>query len=92
MLLGLAVFAIVWPLRGRLLRPAAMVWTVVALLAAGRFVEFFARSDSDELALGLVTAQWASLFLIVVAAAGARLTSRRGTGQVLRETSAGRRR
>ncbi len=91
-LLGLAVFAIVWPLRGRLLRPTAMVWTVVALLAAGRFVEFFARSDSDELALGLVTAQWASLFLIVVAAAGARLTSRRGTGQVLRETSAGRRR
>jgi hypothetical protein len=48
-----------------------MMWTVIGLLAAGRFVEFFVRSDSDTLALGLETAQWTSLLLMVVAVAGA---------------------
>lgn len=48
-----------------------MVWTVVGLLATGRFVEFYVRSDSETLALGLETAQWTSLLLMLVAAAGA---------------------
>ncbi len=61
---------IIWPLRRRLRRPTALVWTVLALLGAGRFVEFFVRSDSDPLALGLVTAQWVSLLLVVLARCG----------------------
>jgi phosphatidylglycerol---prolipoprotein diacylglyceryl transferase len=77
-MIGAIVFAIAWPLRKRLQpRPLALTWLVVALLAAGRFVEFFARSDSADLALGLETAQWTSLLLLAVAAAGAWLTLRR---------------
>jgi phosphatidylglycerol---prolipoprotein diacylglyceryl transferase len=75
-LIGLTVFAIVWPLRRRLRRPTMVVWVVIALLAAGRFVEFFVRSDSATVALGLETAQWTSLALMLFAAAGAWLTSR----------------
>jgi phosphatidylglycerol:prolipoprotein diacylglycerol transferase len=73
-LIGAVAFAIVLLLRRRLSRPTAMTWLVIALLAAGRFVEFFVRSDSDELALGLEIAQWTSLALLVVAGAGAWLT------------------
>ena len=73
-LIGAIVFAIVWPLRHRLRHPTAIMWLVVALLAAGRFVEFFVRSDSDTVALGLETAQWTSLALIAIAAVGAWLT------------------
>jgi phosphatidylglycerol:prolipoprotein diacylglycerol transferase len=76
-LIGAAVFAIAWSLRNRLSRPTAMTWLVIALLAVGRFVEFFARSDSETLALGLETAQWTSLALVAVAAVGAWLTIRR---------------
>jgi len=75
-LLGVVIFAIVWPLRDRLRRPTALTWTVLALLAAGRFVEFFVRSDSDQLALGLVTAQWTSVGLMIVAVIGMVLTAR----------------
>jgi len=79
-LIGLAVFAIAWPLRERLLRrPASAVWLVLALLSAGRFVEFFVRSDSATVALGLETAQWTSLVLIAVAAVGALVTWRHGS-------------
>lgn len=73
-LLGLAVFAIVWPLRRCLARPLAMTWLVIALLAAGRFAEFYVRSDSPDLALGLEIAQWTSLALLVAAAIGAWVT------------------
>jgi phosphatidylglycerol:prolipoprotein diacylglycerol transferase len=45
-LIGLVVFAIAWPLRKRLSRPLSAVWTVLALLAVTRFLEFFVRSDS----------------------------------------------
>jgi phosphatidylglycerol---prolipoprotein diacylglyceryl transferase len=76
-LIGAIVFAIAWPLRKRLQpRPLALTWLVLALLAAGRFVEFFARSDSANLALDLETAQWTSLLLLAVAAVGAWLTLR----------------
>jgi phosphatidylglycerol:prolipoprotein diacylglycerol transferase len=73
-LIGGIVFAIVWLLRHRLRRPTAMTWLVVALLAAGRFVEFFVRSDSDTVGLGLETAQWTSLALIAIAGVGAWVT------------------
>jgi phosphatidylglycerol:prolipoprotein diacylglycerol transferase len=77
-LIGAIVFAIVWPLRKRLEPwPLALMWLMLALLALGRFFEFFLRSDSDDLALGLEIAQWTSLLLLAIAAVGACLTLRR---------------
>jgi phosphatidylglycerol:prolipoprotein diacylglycerol transferase len=73
-LIGAIVFAIVWPLRKRLRRPLALMWLMLALFAIGRFFEFFLRSDSADLALGLEIAQWTSLLLLAVAAVGAWLT------------------
>ena len=73
-LIGALTFRVVLALRPRLRQPTATMWVVVALLALGRFVEFFARSDSATLALGLETAQWTSLALIAVAGVGAWLT------------------
>ena len=81
-LIAAVVFAIVLALRPRLRRPTAMTWLVIALLALGRFVEFFVRSDSDEAALGLEVAQWTSLALITAACLGAWLTlGRRASGR-----------
>jgi phosphatidylglycerol---prolipoprotein diacylglyceryl transferase len=76
-LIAAIVFAIAWPLRKRLKRPLALTWLVIALFAVGRFFEFFLRSDSADLALGLEIAQWTSLLLLAVAAAGAWLTGGR---------------
>lgn len=73
-LIGAIVFAIVVLLRRRLLRPTAMTWLVIALLAAGRFVEFFVRSDSPTVALHLEVAQWTSIILLALAGVGAWLT------------------
>lgn len=81
MLIGAAVFAIVWPLRKRLRRPTSAVWLVLALLAVGRFVEFFVRSDSAGGALGLEFAQWTSIALLAISAVGAWVTLRRGPGR-----------
>jgi phosphatidylglycerol:prolipoprotein diacylglycerol transferase len=79
MLIGLTTFAVALALHRRLRsRPTAMIWLVIALLATGRFVEFFARSDSAASFLGLETAQWTSLALILIAGAGAWFTSRSG--------------
>lgn len=80
-LLGLLIFAIVWSLRHRRLRPLDLTWLVLGLFAAGRFVEFFARSDSPDLALGLSNTQWASLGLLIVATVGWLLTRRRQDAQ-----------
>jgi len=80
-LIGAVIFVIVLVLRRRLTRPTAMTWLVIALLAAGRFVEFFVRSDSDKVALGLEVAQWTSFGLLVVAALGALLTLSRRTSE-----------
>jgi len=74
------VFAIAWPLRKRLKQPLALMWLVIALFGVGRFFEFFLRSDSAEITLGLETAQWTSLVLLGVAAAGAWLTLDRRRG------------
>ena len=75
-MLGIAVFAVVWPLRHSFRRPFVLTWLVVGLLAAGRFVEFFFRSDSDEVALGLNSAQWTSAALVAGSALGFVVTSR----------------
>ena len=70
-ILGLVVLAVVWPLRHRLRTPTMLMWLVVGLFGAGRFVEFFWRSDSDTVALGLTSAQWTSLGILAAAVAGA---------------------
>lgn len=75
-LLATMIFAIVWPLRHRLVRPTALTWLVLGLFSLGRFFEFFARSDSEEAALGLSTAQWTSLVLLAIAVVGASITLR----------------
>ena len=87
-LIAAIVFAIAWPLRKRLTQPLALMWLVIALFAVGRFLEFFLRSDSADLALGLEVAQWTSLLLLAVAAAGAWLT--RGRQSRLEELTASR--
>jgi phosphatidylglycerol:prolipoprotein diacylglycerol transferase len=68
LLLGLALLAFFWPVRHRFARPGALFLAVVATYAAGRFLIFFWREDSETLALGLVSAQWTSLALIGAAA------------------------
>jgi phosphatidylglycerol---prolipoprotein diacylglyceryl transferase len=88
-LIGAVVFAIAWSLRKRLRRPLALMWLVLALLAVGRFFEFFLRSDSADLALGLEIAQWTSLMLLAIAAAGAWLTLRRQPAPARRPRSQG---
>lgn len=76
-LLGLIVFAVMWTLRNRLRRTGDLAWLVLVLFAAGRFLEFFVRSDSPSLALGLDNAQWTSLVLLVIALVGWVFTARR---------------
>lgn len=76
-LLGATIFALLWPLRHRFRRPTMLLWAVVALYAAGRFVEAFFRLDSAELALGLSVAQWTSVVLLLVAGLGALWARRR---------------
>ena len=80
-LIAACVFLVVVAFRRRLTRPTAMTWLVTALLAAGRFVEFFARSDSASGALGLEVAQWTSLGLLAAAGLGAWLTLGRRSGE-----------
>lgn len=68
--LALALFAVIWPLRHRFRPPGTLLLAVVGLYSVGRFAMFFYRLDSDDLALGLNGAQWTSLSLIAVSAAG----------------------
>ena len=77
-MIGFATFAVALALHRRLrARPTAMIWLVMALLALGRFVEFFSRSDSAASEFGLETAQWTSIGLLLIAGAGAWITARR---------------
>ncbi len=69
-LLGLLIFSLVWPLRHRFRHTGSIAWLVLAAYATGRFFEFFVRSDSPSLALGLDNAQWTSVVLLVVAIVG----------------------
>jgi phosphatidylglycerol---prolipoprotein diacylglyceryl transferase len=88
-LIAAVVFAVAWPLRKHLRRPTTLMWLVVALLALGRFFEFFLRSDSADLALGLETAQWTSLAVLAAAGGGAWLTLRRKPGEGKRSLESG---
>jgi phosphatidylglycerol:prolipoprotein diacylglycerol transferase len=76
-ILGALIFAIVWPLRHRIKRTGMLVWLVLALFSVGRFLEFFYRSDSPDLAFGLNNAQWTSVLLLAVSVLGAWVTARR---------------
>ena len=76
-ILASAIFLIVWPLRHRVTRAGDMAWLVLGLFAAGRFVEFFVRSDSPDLALGLNNAQWTSIVMLLVVIIGRAVTARR---------------
>ena len=78
-LLGLAIFAVVWPLRHRFQTPGMLLATVVGLYSAGRFFLFFLRNDSDQLLLGLSNAQVTSLLLAVVSLAAVIVLRRRRT-------------
>lgn len=85
-LLAALIFALVWPLRDRFRSTGALAWMVLALFAFGRFWEFFVRSDSPALALGLDNAQWISLAMLVVALAGFAYSTR-GPGRVTRSNN-----
>jgi phosphatidylglycerol:prolipoprotein diacylglycerol transferase len=82
-ILALVMLPMVLALARRLRRPGALLWSVIALYGAGRFLMFFYRSDSDPFALGLNEAQWTSLALIAVAGLGAWLSERRSAGRRL---------
>jgi len=75
---ALVIAPIVWWLSRRLSRPGMLLWAVIGLYAAGRFLIFFYRSDSEPLALGLEEAQWTSIGLIAAAGTAAWLASRGG--------------
>ena len=74
---GLLVFAVVWPLRDRFRTPGVLFATVVALYSLGRFFIFFVRSDSAELAGGLSNSQWISLGLAAASLAAIAWLRRR---------------
>jgi phosphatidylglycerol---prolipoprotein diacylglyceryl transferase len=76
LLLGAIIFAVAWPLRHRLRRPTQIMWLVIALFGIGRLLQFFYRSDSAAVALGLNSAQWTSLAILAVGAAGLLATRR----------------
>jgi prolipoprotein diacylglyceryltransferase len=66
-----------WLMRNRTRRDGDLAWLVLGLFAVGRFFEFFARSDSPGLALGLDNAQWTSIAMLVAVVAGWRVTKNR---------------
>lgn len=74
--LGLVMLAVIWPLRHRFKAPTQLLWVVIALYATGRFIIFFFREDSDELAAGLSNGQWTSLVLIALSLAAAAIAGR----------------
>lgn len=73
--LAVAIFGLLWPLRRGFHRPTMLLWTVLALYASARFLMFFYRSDS-AVALGVNASQWASLVLVAVAILGASIARR----------------
>lgn len=85
--LALAMLAIVWPLRHRFRRPTMLLWAVIGLYGAGRFVMFFYRSDTDPGVLGLNEAQLVSLGLVAVALIGATSAARRDSTRGRRRPS-----
>jgi len=86
-LLGLAIFLFVWPHRHRFYPPGMLIAFVVAIYAAGRFVLFFFRNDSDELVAGLSNGQVSSLLVAVAALAVAGWLRSRDEGGSARRAS-----
>ncbi|GIK83221.1 MAG: diacylglyceryl transferase [Alphaproteobacteria bacterium] len=64
-ILGLIIFAVIWPRRARFQSPGSLVLAVLGIYAVGRFAIFFFRDDSDVLALGLSNAQITSIGIAV---------------------------
>ena len=77
--LGLVMLGLTLAVWRRLPRTLDLLWTVIGLFALGRFLIFFYRSDSDELALGLSESQWISIGLVAVSCAAALIARRRGS-------------
>lgn len=69
-IIGVLIFATIWPLRHRFPVTGQVTCLVLGLFAAGRFVEFFFRFDSPDLILGLNNTQWISLAMLAAAVAG----------------------
>ena len=67
-LVGLLIFALIWPRRDRFRHPGTLLAAVVALYSLGRFVIFFWRVDSDAVVGGLDGAQLISLGLLAASA------------------------
>lgn len=67
-LLALVVFGLMLVLSRRIERAGGLVFCVLALFSAGRFFQFFLRSDSPDLALRLNNAQWTSLGMLAATA------------------------
>ncbi|MGI8460787.1 MAG: prolipoprotein diacylglyceryl transferase [Solirubrobacterales bacterium] len=78
-LVGLVIFAVIWPLRKHFRTPGVLFATVIGLYSLGRFLIFFVRSDSDQLALGLSNSQWISLVLIAAAVAAVAVLRKRAS-------------
>ncbi len=78
-LVGLVIFAVIWPLRKYFRTPGVLFATVIGLYSLGRFLIFFVRSDSDQLALGLSNSQWISLVLIAAAVAAVAVLRKRAS-------------
>lgn len=78
--LSLTIFAVLWPLRGRFVRPLTLLWATLGAYAAGRFVMFFWRDDASATIAGLNSAQLESLALLAVALAGLTFASRTFSG------------
>lgn len=79
--LALAMIAVLTPLWSRLRAPTALLWATTLLYSVGRFFMFFVREDSGT-DLGLKSAQWLSLAIALISAAGLWYAqTRRGRGR-----------
>lgn len=81
-LLSLLIFAVVWPRRDRLGHPTSVAWIVLAMFGAGRFFEFFLRSDDGNSAVGLTVSQWSCVAIVVASAVGWEWSRRRFASRV----------
>ncbi len=67
MLWDLAIFGLLWKLKGRIHPPGSLFLMYLSLYAFGRFFLSFLRHDSNFVGLGLNQPQWISLTVLVVA-------------------------
>ncbi|MBI4287459.1 MAG: prolipoprotein diacylglyceryl transferase [Chloroflexi bacterium] len=67
MLMDLAIFGLLWRLKGRLQPSGSLSLLYLSLYSLGRFFLSFLRQDSHFVALGLNQAQWLSLVVLMLA-------------------------